>query len=163
MFGSALAATEPLEPRARLGIQRVREPRALLLLVPRLLQVGEEGSGRALLHLLPGRTEDREVGRDQADDLAVAVLSGEALEQRVRVQSVPDRERPQLGIAAGSVPDEEAPRTTHGDEGGERVRQLALVGVAAGVEEVVPVEEVQRRLSHRGAAAPRTGGARPQR
>ena len=87
MFGSAVGAAEPLEPRARLLVEAVAETGALRLLMARLLQVGEERPRGALLHLLPRGTAHREVGRDEADDLAGAVLGGQPLEHRVRVRS----------------------------------------------------------------------------
>jgi len=88
MFVSALAAAHPLEPLARLLIERVAQTGAARLLVARLLEVAEERSGGALLHRLAGRAADREVRRDEADDLGIAMLSGEPLENGVSVRRV---------------------------------------------------------------------------
>ena len=112
------AAAQALEPSTRFVVERVREAGALALLVPGLLEVVEEAARRPLLHLLPRRAPDREVGGDEVDLLAAAVLCGEPLEQRVGVRRVADGERPDLGVGAGSRPRRarralpSAPRTT---------------------------------------------------
>ena len=157
MFASAVAAAEPLEPCARLVVEAVAEPGAVRLLMARLLQVGDERAGRSLLHLLPRGAADREVRGDEADDLAGAVLGGQPLEHRIGVGRVPNGERPHLRVDPDAVPDEEAAGAAQRHERRQRVGQLALVRVAACVEEVVAVEEVEGRLSHRAAGAPRRG------
>ena len=138
-------------------------PGAVRFLVARLLQVGHEGAGGALLHLLAGRAADREVGGDEADDLGRTVLGGQPLEHGIRVRREAHRQRAHLGVDADAVPDEKTARTAHRHERRERVGQLALVGVAAGVEQVVTIEEVEGRISHRAVAVPRRGTAPRQR
>src|SRR5688572_4485222 len=103
-----VAAAEPLEPLARLVVEAVAEPGAVRLAMTRLLQVGHERPGRALLHLLARRAANGEVGRDEADDLALTVLGGKPLEHRVRVGGIADGQRSDLGIDADAVPDQEA-------------------------------------------------------
>ena len=137
MFGSAVAAAEPLEPLTRLGVEAVGDAGAVRFLVARLLQVRHEGAGRALLHLLAGRAADSEVGGDEADDLGRTVLGGQPFKHRVRVRREAHGERPHLRVDPDAVPDEKTARTAHRHERRERVGQLALVGVAAGVEQVV--------------------------
>src|SRR5688500_752188 len=94
------AAAQPLEPGARFLVERVAQPRAASFLVPGRLEVAEEGLRRELLHLLPGRASDREVAGDEADALPIPMLRREALEQRVGVRRVADRERPHLRVGA---------------------------------------------------------------
>ena len=109
------------------------------------LEVAEEGGRRLLLHLPAGCPTHGDVGGDEADDFRVTVLGREALEHRVCVLRVADFERPVGLVGAGAVEDEEATRALQRDEAGELVAQLAQILVAPGVEEVVPVEEVERR------------------
>ena len=92
------------------------------LLVPRLLELTDERSRRSLLHLLPRRAPDCEVGRDETDDLARAVLGCEPFEQSVRVPHIAHGERPDLGVGADTVPDEHAAGAAQRHEGGERSR-----------------------------------------
>ena len=80
--------------------------------------------------------------------VAVAVLRGEAFEQRVGVRGEPDLERPVRLVGTGAVEDEDAARALQRNEAGERVPQLAGVLVLARVEEVVAVEEVENRFGH---------------
>src|SRR5436305_7020322 len=84
---------------------------------------------------------------------------------RVAISSSP--QWPVVGIAAGPVEDDDSARTANGDEVGEPVDELALVAECAGVEQVVPVEEVEGRLSHPALAIqprllrPRPNGTAP--
>ena len=108
---------------------------------------------------LPGGAEDGRVRGDEQHPLAVAVLGGQPLEQRVGVGA----KRTESGPSSASSPTPSktttprAPRS--GDEARERVDELARVAVRPGVQEVVAVEEVERRVSHRAGGAPRTGAA----
>ena len=106
MFVSDVAAAEPLQPLARLVVEAVAELGAVRLLVARLLQVGHERAGGALLHLLAGGAADREVRGDEADDLGLAALGGEPLEHLVVVLCEADGERPHLRVDADAVPDQ---------------------------------------------------------
>ncbi len=87
------------------------------------------------------------------------MLRGQPLENGVGMRREANGERADLSVRSDAVPDQDSPRPAHRDEGGERVRELALTAERARVEQVVPVEEVQRRLSHRVGAVPRTGAA----
>src|SRR5918995_1475424 len=98
MFVSVLAAAHSLEPVAGFVVERVAQPRAVGLLVTRVMKTVEERARRALLHRLARRAPHGEVGRDEADLLGVTMLGGEPLEQRVRIRRVANRERPDLGI-----------------------------------------------------------------
>ena len=88
------------------------------------------------------------------------MLGREAFEHRVCVLRIADLERPVRLVRPAPVEDEHAARALHGDEAGELVAQLTQVGVTPRVEQVVPVEQVERRLSHvavslrRGAMPP---------
>ena len=63
-------------------------------------------------------------------------------------------------VRSGAVPDHHAACPAHGDEGSECVGQLPLVGERPGVQQIVPVEEVEGWVSHRLVCAePRRGGA----
>ena len=103
-----------------------------------------------LRDLLARRAAAPSSPRRRADALALAVLGGEPLEQRVRVRREADG-RAALRSASSPTPSKTTtPRApAYGDEARERVDQLAPVGEGAGVQEVVAVEEVERRLSHR--------------
>ena len=83
----------------------------------------------------------------------LAVLGGEPLEQRVGVRREAHLERAALGVVADAVEDDDAARALHRDEARERVDELARRPRTARVEQVVAVEEVERRLSHRAARA----------
>src|SRR5580765_4729551 len=87
------SAAHPLELRPRLGVERVAQMVGSLLIVRDGLHVAEERSGRALLHLLPGRPPDCDIGRDETDLLRGAVLDRELLEECVRIRGVPHLER----------------------------------------------------------------------
>src|SRR5207302_8511718 len=122
-----------------------------------VLEVAEEGAGGELAHLLPGGASYGQVGGDQADDLAVAVIGGEPLEERIGVTGVADGERADVGVRADAVEDDDAASTADGHEVGQPVGELPHVGEPARVQEVVPVEQVERRISHSSSNRPSRG------
>lgn len=150
MFASALlrilSSTQAFEARACLVVETIRQLGSLLLHVRRRLEVGEEGLRRDRLHHPAGRRSQRRVRRDDAHALATAVLAREPLDHRVRVLGEAHLELAVRLVASASVEDEHASRAAGRDPARERVAELAQLGEAAGVEEVVPVEEVQRRV-----------------
>jgi len=76
------------------------------------------------------------------------VLGREPLEQRVGVGRVAHRERPELELLPDAVEHDDAAGALEGDEARERVGQLTNVRERAGVQQVVTVEQVQRRVGH---------------
>ena len=56
------------------------------------------------------------------------LLGREPLEERVGVRRVTHRERPDLDVLADAVEDDDAARTFHRHEAGERVGQFAHIG-----------------------------------
>ena len=111
----------------------------------------------------PGRTcPDGEVRGDEADDLVSRCSAASRSSTRPRAPRTGSK-RADLRVDPDAVPDEHAACAAHGDEGREHVRELALAVEGARVEQVVPVEEVQRRVSHRASAAPRRGAGQRRR
>ena len=110
-----------------------RVPRALA--VTRRLEVGEEGAGRALLHLLlreVPRTAKSEETRQTTS--RVAVLRRQTLEERVRVRREANRERPDARCRRRRRPRPEHPallawrrrtRACRSAHGGRRSRRRA--------------------------------------
>jgi hypothetical protein len=77
------------------------------------------------------------------------MLRGQPLEEHVGVRRMAHRERADLRVRSGPVPDEDAASAPHGDEGRQQVRQLTLVVARARAKQVEAVEEVERGVSHR--------------
>ena len=121
----------------------------------------ERGRGH-VAHFLARRPPDRLVGGDETDPLPVSVPGGEPLEQGVGVRGVPHRERPDLMLLADTVEDDHTPRSAHRDEAGELVDELAHIGATAGVQDVVAVEQVERRLGHRTATGVSLSSLQPR-
>src|ERR1043165_8253930 len=92
-----LAAAQALEALACLGVETVAHTSAGALLlvvdVPDGLQIGEERLRRQLPDLLARGPADGMVGRDDADELRLPVLGGEALEHVVGVRGEADLQR----------------------------------------------------------------------
>ena len=149
MFARLLAAPQALEASPRLGVEPVPQTARFHFDVPGGRQLPEEGAGREGTHLLSRRAPDRGVGRDEAHELAGATLCRESLEQRVRMGREPDLQGAQGPVLADAVEDHDSPRSLRGDKAGKRVGQLRGVAKVTGVQEVVAVEEVERRLGHR--------------
>ena len=74
---------------------------------------------------------------------------------------VPHLQRADRAFLAGTVEHDHAPRSSTGDEARERVDEHVAILERARVQEVVAVEEIEGRLSHRessaGAALRRAG------
>ena len=105
------------------------------------------------------RPEHRRVGGDEQHALTRRCSDREALEQRVGVaaRSAP-RASPSSSVLADPVEDDDAAGAAGGDEARERVDELACPSKPTCVEQVVAVEEVERRVGHqlsRDALAPR--------
>ena len=72
------------------------------------------------------------------------MLRGQPLEQVVGGTRIPHVERAVARIRACAVEDHHAARASLGDEAGEPIDESLWLGEAAGVEQVVAVEEVER-------------------
>ena len=107
-----------------------------------------------LPHFLTGGAADGGVRGNQADRLAVPVLGGKALEQRVGVWCIADGKRPDLELLPHAVEDDEPASAVHRNKAGELVGERSLIRVPAGVEQVVAVEEVERRVGHTSHRTP---------
>jgi len=70
------------------------------------------------------------------------------LENIVGVGCEADRKRSDLALLPRAVEDDHTTGSARGDEARERIHELSAVGEVARVQEVVPVEEVQRRFGH---------------
>ena len=90
-----------------------------------------------------GGLDHRAVRGDEQHPLALAVLGGEPLEQRVGMGDEANRERTELGVVAHAVEDDDAARALRRDEARERVRELARIVVRTGVQQVEAVEQVE--------------------
>ena len=77
-----------------------------------------------------------------------AVLRRQPLEQRVGVRRVTNRERSALDVLTDAVEDDDAAGATERDETRQRVHELARVVVRSAVQQVVAVEQIERRVSH---------------
>src|SRR5581483_4084442 len=157
------AAPQTLEPGERLRVEPVAQVAARTVGMLGRLQLAEEAARRELAHLLAGRASHSLVRGDDGDLLARTMLGGEALDRSVGVGGPAHGERPVLGVLPVAVEDEHAARALRGDPARQEVAQLLGRAEAAGVEQVEAVEEVERRLSHRAAAAPRRAAPRPRR
>ena len=146
----ALAATQRARAwrasRRRAGracrARRLRRPRAPPAPAPR-------GTPPTPPSAPPARTcRARPRRGDEADALAVAVLGGEPLEQRVRIGRVAHGERPD----SRSSPTPSKTRTPRAPLQATKLASSSTSSRtsfdAAGVEQVVAVEEVERRLGH---------------
>jgi hypothetical protein len=138
-------------PALQLGKRFGVEPVAQIARRPRLLgrrrELGEKGLRGQLSHLLPGRAPHGHVRGDDADLLLRAVFGRQALDQGVRVLGEPNLERAEARLRAMAVEDEDPPDALAGDPARQDVPQLGRLGEAAGVEQVVTVEQVEGRLS----------------
>ena len=85
--------------------------------------------------------------------LSIPMLCGEALEDGVCVRRETNLERAVLLVAPPSKTT--TSRSTDGDEARERVDQLVPFLEPGRAEDVVTVEQVERRLRHRAAFSPR--------
>jgi DNA-binding MarR family transcriptional regulator len=93
LLGRLTAAAYPLELLPRLGIERVAEVVRAVLGERDGFQVRRGTLRRSASALLPRRSSDGDVRRDEADDLRRAVLGRQPLEQRVGVLRVAHLER----------------------------------------------------------------------
>ena len=102
-----------------------------------------------LAHLLARRPPDGVVRRDDADALGVR-FSAASRSRRSSAWAVNRTcERTDRTLLAGAVEDDDAARPAPGDEAREHVDELVAVGERPCVKQVVAVEEVEGRLSHR--------------
>ena len=77
------------------------------------------------------------------------MLGGQALEDGVCVWREANLQRAVLLVRSHAVENDDASRSTDGDEARERVDQLVPLLEPGRVEDVVAVEQVERRLRHR--------------
>src|SRR5262245_33977112 len=145
-----LASPETLEPLSRLRIEAIPQagaaPSLLVLAVLLGLEIAQERPRRELAYLLARDAPDDGIRGDEADELRAAVLGGQALEHVVRVVGVADGQRTDVALLPSSVEHDHSPRALRGDVARERVHELPLVGERARMEEVVAVEQVERRI-----------------
>lgn len=122
----ALGVRSPqaLEPLPGLGVDAIADPARLALPVLDSFESRRELTRADLRHLLPRRSPDGGVRRDQADALTVPVLGGEAFEQRVRVRREAHFEGAVPLIRPDPVEDDYASRSPNGDVAGEVVDEL---------------------------------------
>src|SRR5215211_4804271 len=80
------------------------------------------------------------------------MLGRQTLEHRVRVRRPPHLERAHHLVRSCSVEDDYAAGATNRHEARERVAKLAHVREAARVQQVVTVEQVQRRVGQSARA-----------
>ena len=78
----------------------------------------------------------------------------ESLEQRVRVRGESDGERPDLAVGPGAVEDDDSPRPAQADKAREQVDHLVRVAESARVQNVVTVEQIERRVSQARSLLP---------
>src|SRR5712691_7900978 len=83
-----LSSAESFETRARLGVDAIGETGGPLLAVGRGPKLAEERLRGDARDLAARGAQNGRIGRDDHDTLAVAVLGGEALEERVGVRRV---------------------------------------------------------------------------
>ena len=146
MFGSAVAAAEPLEPRASLLVEPVAQPARRRLGVRDAGELREERAGGTVAHLLAARPTDGRIARHQENGLTITVLSGEALEHCICMGGEPHGERPDLALRPDPVEHDDPSGALDGDEAGEHVGELVPVPKGSRVEQVGTVEQVERRL-----------------
>ena len=145
----ALTAAQTLESLARRGVEPVDQVGPLSLDVPHRFEVAEECLRRPCLDETSRRCPHGRVGRDDTHALARAVLAREPLDQRVGVLRKTHVEGTARLVLPHSVEDEHAACSLRRDPARERVAQLARIREAAGVQQVVPVEEIESRVGHR--------------
>lgn len=131
-----LAAAEALEPRACLLVEPIAEPARRRLRVRDAGELIEKGAGRPVAHLLPARSTDCGITRDQQDRLPSSVLGCEPLEHGVGVGGVAHGQRPDPPLLTVTVEHDHAVRATDGHEAREQVRELLPVPERSGVEQV---------------------------
>src|SRR5579859_3951264 len=159
---SGPAAAQLLEAGERLSVEAIAQLRGTLQLAAGRLEVAQEGLRAEGLYRSARGALDSRIRRDDADLSSRAVLRRQALQELVGVVGEPDLERPDDLVRADTVEDEHTLSPFQRDETRQHVAQLARIGEVSGMEQVVAVEEVQRRLSHAGAS-PRRESARRRR
>ena len=93
------------------------------------------------------------VGGDDGDTLVEAPVGGEPLDQLVGVRGEAHLERADPAFLASAVEDDDAAGAAERDVTGEPVDQLVAGAGPARVDEVVAVEEKERRVGHPQASA----------
>src|SRR5205823_3588725 len=127
------SAAETLEPGARFIVEPLADAVRPRLVVLDMFEIAKERRRAQLAHFLTGGAAHRRVGGDETDSLALTIFRREPLEQRICVGRVPDGERPELGVGAGTVEDDDAPRPANGHEVRQPVDELPRVGEPARV------------------------------
>ncbi len=105
----------------------------------------------------------RGVGRDEAHALRLSVLGRQPLEQCVRVWGKPNLQCAKALVDARSIEDDHTAGAFQRDEAREHVHELPALAEPRRVEDVVSVEEVERRLRHAAVSAPRRARPPPPR
>ncbi len=137
-------AAETLERRTRVLIERVLDLGALFRRFrASVAELAQEGLRRDTAGLLPGGPSNRPVRGNHPDLLALAMLGGEALDERVCLLGEADGQVAVGCVLTDPVEDDHAARATHRDEARQPVDQLLTLTKRAGVKDVVAVEEVE--------------------
>ena len=113
------------------------------------LELADERLRGDVLDVDPGRRGNGAVAGDEHDVGPAPVLGGEPLEQRVGMGGEANLERPVDDVLPHPVEHDDAPGAALRHEGRERVGELARRRERAGVEQVVAVEQIQRRCQPR--------------
>jgi hypothetical protein len=157
-----LSAPHPFQLLPDGRVDPVADAARLLFAVLHALQCAHELAGAQLRDLLAGGSANGDVGGNETHPLPLPVLSGESLEERVRVGREADLEAAVAALVSDAVEDDDATRAPDRDVARERIDELLTVVQPRRTQDVVAVEQVQRRIRQRAASAPRTGGV-PQR
>ena len=158
----ALSATHPFQLLPDGRVDPVADAARLLFAVLDALQCANELAGAQFRNLLAGGSANGDVGGDETHTLPLPVLGGESLEERVRVGREADLEAAVAALLSDAVEDDDAAGSPDRDVARERIDELLTVVQPRRPQDVEPVEQLQRRIRHRAASAPRTGGV-PQR
>src|SRR4051794_5773881 len=124
-----LASAKTFEACPRVRVELVGQPAGRLPDRARRDEVVEERLRGEVRDLTSRRLENGGIRGDEQHPLELAVLGGEALEERVGVRREANGERTFLGGLSDAVEDDDATGARRRDEARERVDQLAAVGV----------------------------------
>src|SRR6185503_3810990 len=140
-------AAQTLEGRTRVLVERVLDLRPAARIGPgALVELSQERLRRDPAGFLSGGSTNLAVGRDDPDLLALAVLSGEALDERVRFPREANLQAPVGRVLPDAVEHDDPPCPMHGHEARQPVDQLLALPERARVEDVVAVEEIEHAV-----------------
>src|SRR6187431_170546 len=115
-------AAQTLEGRTRVLVERVLDLRPTARIGPRtLVELAQERLRRNPAGFLSGRSTNLAVGRDDPDLLVVAVLGGEALDERVRFPREANLQAPVGRVLPDAVEHDDPPGSMHRHEARQSV------------------------------------------